>query len=97
MRTYEFKRGHRKTLDEIEYIMREIFGYAERKGEKIISRYKGLKRIVVWLEGKMLAVETESRQVKDKDAMDTIKAWNDFLFRVTGYTAKERKKKLTKG
>ncbi len=95
MRTYEFKRGHRKNVDEVETIMKEIFGNVKRYGDHLISEYGGLEKIEVWIEKNRLAVETKTRQVAEQEAIDTIKVWNDFLFRVTGYTAKERKKKLT--
>ncbi len=96
MRLYDFKRGHKKNIDEIEKIMGEIFGTVERRGEKLYSSYKGLAHIEVWLEKNKLAAITEPRDVSDQDALDTLKKWNDFLYRVTGYTAKERKKKLSK-
>ena len=97
MRTYPFKRGHRKTMEEIKEIMESIFGNVEEEGNRLVSNYKGLEKIEAWLEDGKLAVETASKNVSSDEAMDTIKAWNEFLFRVTGYTAKERKKKLTKG
>ena len=96
MRLYDFKRGHRKELDEIEEIMKLLFGKVRRENGKLISEYKGLSRIEAWIEGKKLAVETKSKEVSEADAMDTLKKWNDFLFKVTGYTAKERKKRMTK-
>jgi len=96
MRAYDFKRGHKKGIEEIEAIMRELFENVQKNGERLVAQYKGLEKIEVWLEGKKLAVETTSRDVSGEDAMDTLKTWNEFLFRVTGYTAKERKKKLNK-
>ncbi len=96
MRAYSFKRGHQKGIDEIEDIMGKIFGNVKREENKLISSYKGLERIEVWLEGKNMMAETKSKKVNTEDSMDTIKKWNEFLFRVTGYTAKERKKKITK-
>ncbi len=96
MRLYDFKRGHKKSIDDIESIMQEMFHNVKREGERIYAEYKGLKSIEVWMEGKKLAAETKSRDVSNEDAMDTLKVWNDFLFRVTGYTAKERKKKMSK-
>ena len=96
MRLYDFKRGHRKSMDEIEGIMKEMFNDVRRENERIYATYKGLAKIEVWLEGKKLAAETTSREVSNEDAMDTLKKWNEFLFKVTGYTSKERKKKMTK-
>ncbi len=96
MRLYDFKRGHGKSLDEIESIMKEVFGDVSREGDKLVASYKGLSRVDVWIENKKLAVETQTREVGPEDSMDTLKKWNEFLFRVTGYTAKERKKKMSK-
>ena len=96
MRLYDFKRGHKKSLEEIGEIMKEMFGEVHEENGRLVSSYKGLERIEVWLEGKKLAAETKSKKVSGEDAMDTLKTWNEFLFRVTGYTAKERKKKMTK-
>ncbi len=96
MRTYPFKRGHKKTLYEVKSIMENIFGNVEIRDNKLISSYKGLEKIEAWIERGKLAVETKSKNVDEEDALQTVKVWNDFLFRVTGYTAKERKKKLTK-
>ncbi len=96
MRLYDFKRGHRKGMDEIRGIMEEIFHDVREENGKLVASYKGLERIEVWLEGKKLAAETRNREVSDEEALDTLKTWNEFLFRVTGYTAKERKKKMTK-
>ena len=96
MRLYNFKRGHRKAMEEIKEIMKELFGEVREENEHLVSTYLGLERIEVWFQEKKLAVETTSRRVSSEDAQKTLKAWNDFLFRVTGYTAKERKKKMTK-
>ncbi len=96
MRLYEFKRGHKKTIDDVEKIMREVFGEVRREGERLISSYKGLERIEIWFHKGKMAAETASKKVSNEDAMDTLKKWNEFLYRVTGYTAKERKKKMTK-
>ncbi len=96
MRLYDFKRGHKKDLEGIEAIMKELFGEVKREGEHLIASFGSLKRIEVWLEGGKMAAVTESEKGKSQDAQETLKRWNEFLFRVTGYTAKERKKKMTK-
>ncbi len=96
MRLYDFKRGHKKSIDDIEEIMKDMFENVRRDGDRLFAEYKGLKSIEVWLEGKKMAAETDARDVSNEDAMDTLKKWNDFLFRVTGYTTKERKKKMSK-
>ncbi len=96
MRLYDFKRGHKKTLDEIENIMRELFGDVRKENEHLLASFGALEKIEVWIENGKMAAETESKKVDSSLAQETLRKWNDFLFRVTGYTAKERKKKMTK-
>jgi hypothetical protein len=96
MRLYDFKRGHKKTLKDIAAIMEELFGNVKEENNHLVASYGALERIEVWLEGGKMAAETTSRRVESTIAQDTLKKWNEFLFRVTGYTAKERKKKMTK-
>lgn len=96
MRLYDFKRGHKKNLEEIAEIMKELFGEVKRENGHLIASYGALERIEIWLEGKKIAAETTSRKTEASVAQETLKRWNEFLFRVTGYTAKERKKKMSK-
>jgi len=96
MRLYDFKRGHKKTLKEIATIMENLFGEVREENGHLFASYGGLEKIEVWLEGNKMAVETESKRVDSALAQETLKRWNEFLFLVTGYTAKERKKKMTK-
>jgi hypothetical protein len=100
MREYPVKRGHySKALagDGLKRIMEETFGHVEEDGEWLVSSYKGLKKVRVKPLGKTkLLVETETANVPEGDAADTLKKYNEFLFRATGYTAKERKKMMSK-
>ncbi len=96
MRLYSFKRGHKKSLEEIGKIMKDIFGDVSEENGHLLSSFGALDRIEVWIEDGKMAAETKSRKVESSLAQETLKRWNDFLFRVTGYTAKERKKKMTK-
>ncbi len=96
MRLYDFKRGHRKTLEGIKEIMKELFGEVREEHGHLVSSYLGLERIEVWPEDKRIAIDTKSRKVESDEAQKTLRVWNEFLYRVTGYTAKERKKKMTK-
>jgi len=96
MRLYDFKRGHKKGLDDIANIMREIFGEVREENGHLFSSFGALEKIEVWIENGKMAAETESKKVESNLAQETLRRWNDFLFKVTGYTAKERKKKMTK-
>ncbi len=100
MRKYDIKRGHYKNIegDGLPNIIEEVFGSVKKEGEYLVSSYGAIKSLRVGLEGKKyLLVETEMDSKADESvAAETIKRYNEFLFRATGYTAKERRKKLTK-
>jgi hypothetical protein len=100
MQTLDIKRGHYKNLEStgLEKIMSEVFGEVEREGEKYRANYGAMKPISVWLKSKnelCVDIVTETN-VSDDIAMKTIKAKNEFLQKATGFSAKERSKRLQK-
>jgi len=51
----------------------------------------------LWIENKKLLAESKTNpNVSDDVAMKTIKTYNKFLEELTGYTAKERQKRMKK-
>lgn len=69
---------------------------------KLSLSFGALKSIEVWINGKKLAVTTESElSAGDELALDTNKRFRNFLEKATGYTAKQRlqmaKKEVSKG
>ena len=96
MRDYELKRGIAKDLegDGLRRIATDVFGQAETDGGKVRVSFGALESLVAWTDGKRLFVDTTMKSgVPDNLATDTIKAFNSFLERATGYTAKERGKR----
>lgn len=65
---------------------------------KFVTSYGVLSKITVWIEGKKLAVDTESdtSMTDDELILDSNKRFRDFLYAATGYTAKERLKQAKK-
>ncbi|MCD6383170.1 MAG: DUF5611 family protein [Thermoplasmata archaeon] len=102
MRLQPIKRGHKKNLegDGLKRILEEVFGadkVVEVDGRYEVT-YGALNPLRTWLEDKGLAVETVMKKdVSDDVAADTIKKYNTFLDKATGYTAKERIKRARKG
>ena len=100
MNEYDVKRGHQANVapEKLREHMRDIFGNAEQKDDKLVSAFGALKEIRVWSGGKnALCVETEMDPgVPDDVAAKTIKAYNQFLERATGFNAKERGKRAQK-
>jgi len=96
MRDYELRRGVAKQLegDGLRRIAVGEFGDAGADGAKVIVSYGALEKLVAWTDGKRLFVDTTMKPgVPDHVATDTIKAFNAFLEKATGYTAKERGKR----
>lgn len=99
MQEYELKRGMQDNLqpENLKKVMQETFGNVADKDGKLVSSYGALKQLTVWPGKKTLFVDTQmDPSVADDVAVSTIKAYNSFLERVTGMTAKERGKKAQK-
>ena len=89
---YSLKRGFKPDLERIKGVLEtEFLTEVRQEGEKLTLSYGALKRIEVWIEGKKLAVVTESAPgAGDDQALDTNKRFRNFLENATGYTAKQR-------
>jgi len=99
MQEYEIKRGSQDNLktENLRSVMTELFGGVAEKDGKLVSSYGALKQLTVWPGKKTLFVDTQmDPSVPNDVAASTIKAYNTFLERVTGLTAKERGKKAQK-
>lgn len=78
--------------------MREIFGNVQEKDGKFVSSFGALKEITAWPAKKnVLGIDTKmDTAVANEVAQDTIKAYNSFLEKATGFTSKERGKRIQK-
>ena len=100
MQEYEVRRGHQDNVEpsRLKQHMQEIFGTVQEKDGKLVSSFGALKEIAAWPGKKnILVVNTVmDPTVADDVAQQTIKAYNTFLEKATGYTAKERGKRAQK-
>lgn len=100
MNEYDIKRGHFEKIDgsKLETLMKDLFGSVNRDGQKLRSSFGAMENITVWIDGKKsIFVETKmNTKVDDKTAAETIRLYNQFLERATGFTAKERRKRASK-
>ena len=100
MNEYDIKRGHFEKIegDKLEILMRETFENVKKKDDALISSFGALETISARLEGKkILCVETKmNTDVDDKTATETIRKYNQFLERATGFSAKDRRKRASK-
>ncbi len=99
MQEYEIKRGFQDNAqpDKLRVFMQEAFGNVQEKEGKLSSSFGALKEIQAWSGKKTLIVQTTMDPTVSNDvAGSTIKAYNTFLEKVTGLTAKERGKRAQK-
>ena len=100
MTLYDIKRGHFANIegDKLKTLMKDMFGNAKKDGDNFVSTYGALDKLIVGFDGKKkISVETVMNPNVENDvASDTIKQYNDFLLRATGFTSKERKKRANK-
>jgi hypothetical protein len=100
MQEYEVRRGHQENIEpaKLKQHMQEVFGKVEEKEGKLVSSFGALKEVAAWPGKKnTLIVDTKmDPNVQDDIAQQTIRAYNTFLEKATGYTAKERSKRAQK-
>jgi len=99
MQEYEMRKGFQENLqpEKLKTLMQEIFGNVLENDGKFASSFGALKELNAWPSKKNLAVEMKTDpSVGDDVARNTIKAYNTFLEKATGYTAKERGKRAQK-
>lgn len=101
MHEYEVRRGRYDNVkvDALKGSMKDIFGEAEERDGKLFVSHGALKEFWAWPgeKGRSLCVDTKmDPTVDDETAQRTIRAYNAFLERVTGYNAKERGKRAQK-
>lgn len=97
MQTYPIRRGHYKNIEGVRLkdIMETTFGPAREEGGKFVAAFGALERITAWADKTALYVDTATNPKVDNDtAVRTREAWNTFLERATGFTAKQRQKKV---
>lgn len=97
---FDIKRGHFKKLenDGLKNIMADVFGEVSSEGDMLVASFGSIKKIKVKLINKStLWVETETDPgTPDEVAHETIKRYNIFMERATGFTSKQRRERLTK-
>ena len=79
----------------LESKMKDIFGNVTKSGNQFVSSYSESLSVIATVSGKKeISVETRTSPGSDQEKI--VKLYNQFLEEVTGYTAKERKKLMSK-
>jgi hypothetical protein len=96
---YPVRATHRRNLTPaaLEPIMKVHFSVSARDGDAVRSEFGAISEIRARGEGKELMIEvTMNPKVPEDVARDTIRRYNEFLEEVTGFSSKERAKRLKK-
>ena len=100
MQEYEVRRGHQENIEpeRLRNHMKDAFGNVEERDGKLVSSFGALKELVAWACKKnTLCIDTKMDPTVPNDvAQSTIKAYNSFLEAATGFTSKERGKRVQK-
>ncbi len=96
---YPVRASHRARLNpvDLERILRTHFTTVERNGESVAASFGAIEKLSVRAEGRELSVElTMNPKVPEDVARETIGRYNRFLEEATGFSAKERARRLRK-
>jgi len=97
---YDIRKGHYSEIegDGLRNIMMDAFMKASQEGETVISSYGALSRIEAKILSKTsLSIITKSDPSVPNDvASDTIRRFNVFMEKATGFTSKQRRDRLQK-
>ncbi len=97
---YEVKKGHGKEIegDGLKKIIEEVFGSAQMEGDMIVAKYGAMTHLEAKIKDKAIIIVNTTTDMKAnvEVAADTIKQYNLFLEKATGFTSKERRTRLQK-
>jgi len=100
MQEYDIRRGHQNELEggKLKAMMQEAFCNVAEEGDMLVSKFGALSRLTVGWDGhNILKVETVmDKTAAPEAAQSTVKAYYAFLEKATGFTSKERSKRLQK-
>jgi hypothetical protein len=97
---YDVKKGHGKELegDGLRKIAEEVFGSAQLEGGMVVAKYGAMTSMEAKVKDKTTITVNTATDTKAsvEVAADTIKQYNVFLEKATGFTSKERRTRLQK-
>jgi hypothetical protein len=96
---YPVRADHRArlTLEDLAALCRSVFGEADQSTDVVTTKFGALARLAVRPEKRELWVDvTMDPKVPIEVASETVRRYNQFLEGATGYSAKERARRLRK-
>jgi len=99
MQRYPIRASQRKALtpDALRTVVAAHFEGVSADGAAAVGAFGAVTRLRTWVDGRELAVDvTMNPKVPEAVAAETIRRYNQFLEAATGFSAKERAKRLRK-
>jgi len=99
VQNYPVRASHRTSLTPaaLEQILATHFGAATIEGDAAVASYGAIVRLETRAAGRELSVDlTMNPKVPEDVARETIRRYNLFLEAATGFSAKERAKRMRK-
>ncbi len=99
MQTYPVRPDHRRLLsaESLAEVARHHFESVTVSATEMVASYGALERLSAQADGRQLRVDVRMNpKVPEAVARETIARYNRFLEEATGYSAKERAKRLRK-
>jgi hypothetical protein len=99
VQSYPVRASHRKNLDlaTIGEIARRHFDRVELRPEAVEATFGAIEHLSVRPDGRSLAVDVRTTpRVEEPVARESIARYNRFLEEITGYSSKERARRLRK-
>ncbi len=99
MQTYPVRASHRGNLQpsELERIARSAFEEAQVDGTAVRAKFGAIRELTARASGRELAVDLAmDPKVPAEVAAETVRRYNRFLEEATGFSSKERAKRLRK-
>ncbi len=97
---YDIKKGQASFLegDGLRSMMEEAFGDVKEREGLLVASYGALSSIEAKLLSKntLMVNTTSNPKVDNEIASETIRRYNNFLERATGFTSKQRRDRLQK-
>jgi hypothetical protein len=96
---YPVRPSHRRGLSpaHLEEVCRESFEEVQTADDRVLGKFGAIARLSAWADGKELAIElVMDPHVPEPVQQETIRRFNRFLESATGYSAKERARRLRK-
>jgi hypothetical protein len=96
---YPVRSNHRANLkaEALESLCRTHFESAQREEDAVVASYGAIAHLKVWADGRELAIDVSMNSKVDPPvAAETIRRYNRFLEETTGFTSKERARRLKK-